>query len=116
MSIDISALSATELEQLIARAAERRSSMKPAMPGERPNTAKAIVNPAWYVHLVPEGTLFQIGHPGFGWLSFLIPVPERAHLMALLLQQSILGAPQSVSTAMPAATSAPVAGGGGKLH
>lgn len=114
MKIDLSKLSAAELDELILDAAERRSNVQPPPPAEHPHTApQAIVNPAWYVSLVGGGTVFQIRHPGLGWLAFIIPPGERILLMSLLLQQSLLTNPNQSESATT--TSPPTADGGG-LH
>jgi len=117
MSIDISKLSVSELNQLITQAAERRANMHPAMPGERPQgEVEALVNPAWFVAPQPEGTLLQIGHRSFGWLAFIIPAPERALLLSLLLQQAILQTNQNSPTTQTATPTTAPSGGGGTLH
>lgn len=116
MNIDLSALNAAELDQLIAEAAKRRAGMPEGLPRERPQTVYPVLNPAWWCAGVPEGSLLQIHHPGLGWSSYLIPHAERAHLLALLMHHSLLvNANQS-----PAIPAAPIpdtgTGGGGKLH
>jgi hypothetical protein len=113
VKIDISKLSASELDEFIAKVAERRYNMQPQLPGEPPQATQAIINPAWYVTPIKEGTL-SIGHRRFGWLAFLTPRPEHVLLMSLLLQQSILQAPPNEPGVAAAAPSHN--GGGGKLH
>ena len=115
MKTDISKLSASDLDELIFEAAKRRASMQPQMPGERPQTVQAVMNPAWFVTPVNEGALIQIGHPGFGWLAFIIPPTERVQLLSLFLTQSLLANQTSV-VPETTAPSAPVSGSGGKLH
>lgn len=48
-------------------------------PGSR---LEAIVDPVWRVsgHRVPEGRILSLRHPGFGWLSFVLPDKEAAAL------------------------------------
>ena len=117
MNIDISKLSASELDQLITQAAERRANMQPSMPGERPQgEIEALVNPAWFVAPQPEGTLLQIGHRSFGWLAFLIPPQERALLLSFLLQQAILQTNQNNPTVQSTTPATTQSGGGGTLH
>jgi hypothetical protein len=87
--MDISLLSATELDQLIAKAALRRAALEPAHSIAAPKQAEAIVNPQWFTCLVDPGTLLQIRHPGLGWLSFVIPPNERAQLLGILLNQAL---------------------------
>jgi hypothetical protein len=62
VKIDISNLSASELDEFIAKAAERRYNMQPQLPGEPPQATQAIVNPAWYVTPIKEGTLLPTSH------------------------------------------------------
>ena len=46
--IDLTKLTAHELDALIIDAAARRAALEPAHPNEAPKEAQAIVNPAWY--------------------------------------------------------------------
>ncbi len=87
---DLSGLSAEELEEFIQRAAKLRAATEPYPRIDAPEAADAVVNPAWYTMLGEGGTLLQIRHPGIGWLSFVIPPAERAHLLSLLLQQALV--------------------------
>jgi hypothetical protein len=64
--IDISQLEASELDELIAKAAARRATLEPAHSTEAPKQAEAIVNPQWFTCLVEPGTLFQVRHAGLG--------------------------------------------------
>ena len=114
--MDVSSLSATELDALIAQFAKARIDKQPLPPTEAPKVTEAILNPAWYTMLVNEGTLFQIRHPGLGWMSFVIPAPERAHLMALLLQQALLSPHPPAASPAPPTVPQPGPGSGGKLH
>lgn len=123
MTLDLSTLSAAELDALIAEAAERRAQMAQDVPHERPEGAvTAKGNPAWYVTPGPGGTLLQICHPGLGWLAFVIPPVERGVLVGLLLQQTLVYLSQAAaSRATPADPVAPssagLAGsGGGSVH
>jgi hypothetical protein len=116
--VDISKLSAAELDELIAKAAERRASLR-QQPTERPvGQIQVIINPGWYTEQNEGGSLFQIFHPGFGWLNFVLPPTDRNRLLGFLLMQAL--APSvSVGKADPIVATtptAPAAGGGGKLH
>lgn len=116
MEIDISKLTATELDELITNAAKLRANMQPNAIGERPETVDAIIDPAWFVAPVQDGTVMQITHPSFGWLAFFIPAKERAALLSFLLQQSLWQVVNSTSASSPATTSTTIIGGGGNLH
>jgi len=91
-AIDVTQLSASELDDLIAKAAARRATLQPAHPPEAPKQAEAIVNPHWFTCLVEPGTLLQLRHPGVGWVSFVLGPNERAHLLGILLNQALFKA------------------------
>jgi hypothetical protein len=90
----------------MAKAAERRAMLEPVHPYQAPSEADAIIDPAWYTGLVEPGTLFQVRHPGYGWLSFVIPPNERAQLLCAFLNQALFTPQTNVANAP-----APVAGG-----
>jgi hypothetical protein len=108
--MDITALSATELDELIAKAAARRATLEPPHAPQAPKQAEAIVNPQWFTCLVDPGTLLQIRHPGLGWLAFVIPPNERAQLLGILLNQALYR-PAGPTAAVPASVS-----GGSTFH
>ena len=60
---------------------------------ERPTeNVVAIERPAFYTEVVQgkNGSLLQLHHPAYGWLSFLLP-PDMANLIGMaLLKQSAL--------------------------
>jgi hypothetical protein len=119
MSIDISRLSAAELDELIAQAVARRATLEPVPPMQPPEKVEAVVNPAWHTSPLPNGVLFVLRHPGMGWLAFVLPHEHRVHLASLWLHQSLLFKP----TESASAPAAPVAvtpnvgtGGSGTVH
>jgi hypothetical protein len=119
MSIDISQLSAAELDELIARAAARRATLEPAQSAQPPEKAEAVVHPAWHTSPLPNGVLFMLRHPGLGWLGFVLPHEHRVHLTSLWLHQSLLFKPTETGTGQ--ATAAAIApnfgtGGSGTVH
>ena len=59
--------------------------------GRPTENVQVVSNPNWYVQPTAGGTLFQIQHPEFGWLAFLIPRTHRATLIGLLLSQALAG-------------------------
>ncbi len=110
MNIDVSKLTVTELDELIVKAAQRRAALEPKHSNEPPNEAWAIPDPRWQTQLHGQDTLFRVLHPGFGWLSFLIPPHERANLLSVFLRQALI-------PASPAAPQTPPTGaGGGTVH
>ncbi len=119
MSIDISNLSATELDDLLVRAAARRAQLEPAQSSQPPDKVEAIVNPAWHTSTLPNGVLFMLRHPGLGWLAFALPHEHRVHLTSLWLHQSLLYKPVEATppVAAPAAiTPSFDTGGSGTMH
>jgi len=119
MSIDISQLSAAELDELIAQAAARRATLEPAQSAQPPEKAEAIVHPAWHTSPLPNGVLFMLRHPGLGWLGFVLPHEHRVHLLSLWLHQSLLFKPAdaAVALAAPAAITPNFGtGGSGTVH
>lgn len=107
---DLAKLSAQELDELLVRAAKHRASLQPAPPTEHPKPTDVVVNPGWYTALIDSGTLLQVRHPGFGWLSFLIPANERAHLLSLFLRQALFVPEQGAGNAPPPGSA------GGTVH
>lgn len=90
MVIDISTLSAEDLDELIIAAARKRAMMAPAHPMKVPaGPIEALVNPVCKLSLNQDGSLLQIRHVGYGWLSFMIPPSERAQMLAQLLQHAL---------------------------
>lgn len=113
--IDISKLSAEELDDLITRAAKRRGTLQPPHADAQPQgEIQATFDPKWYITGMPNGTLLQIKDPGHGWLNYVIAPASRAVLLAHMLQHALtpLAPPQgAVQVPTPAASS-----GGGTLH
>lgn len=109
--IDVTQLSASELDELIAEAAARRATLQPPPPMQAPKQAEAIVNPHWFTCLVEPGTLLQLRHPGLGWLSFVIGPNERAHLLGILLNQALFRPAADTSAKPP-----PSLSGGTTVH
>ena len=104
--IDVTKLTADELDELLIRAAKHRASLQPGPPPHHPKPTDVVVNPGWYAGLVDSRTLLQLRHPGFGWLSFLIPSNERAHLLSLFLRHALFVPEEGVANA-------PLPGSGG---
>lgn len=90
MSVDLSAMSAAELDELIVQAAKRRAELEPPIAKQAPEPWTAQVNPAWSVSLVEQGSLLRVRHTGLGWICFVIPPAERAILLTALLQHALL--------------------------
>ncbi len=117
MSLDISKLSAAELDELIAKAAERRAQLKPDHPLEPPKVVRsALEDPAWYTGPIQTDAglriALQVRHYGFGWLTFAMPPLEIAKLMNYwtnALAQAAAGTLVFGAGARPGAS-------GGQLH
>jgi hypothetical protein len=72
---------------LINLLVDLRMQMTPAIVGEKPEGAqKAILDPRYWVQPEPltEGASVSLQHPGFGWLSFVIPPGSLETLVQLL--------------------------------
>ncbi|HQZ45091.1 MAG TPA: hypothetical protein PK042_03200 [Usitatibacteraceae bacterium] len=113
---ELAALSAAELDQLIAAAAKERTKRTDPQPNEAPKEFEATLNPAWFVFLAGENTVIQIRHLAHGWVSIAMPPVERAHLASVLMHHSLL-APH-LKTGEGPAGAAPVLprAGGGTVH
>ncbi|MEP7157568.1 MAG: hypothetical protein ABI905_17430 [Betaproteobacteria bacterium] len=109
MSIDISTLSVAEIDVLIEHATQRRAQLQPEVSQDWPKgEVQAIFDPRWAATNVSTGTLFQVRHPGHGWLNFVIAPQTRALLVGALTQHALLPqAPQG----SPAPAPAPSVGG-----
>lgn len=77
-------LGAAELDLLIAKLARLRAEIEPThrahfIPGQR---VAAIPKPHWYTEpdILSGDTLIHLRHPGFGWLSFLIPASDAVRM------------------------------------
>ena len=113
MSIDISTLSSAELDELIAQAGKRRAELEPAQSAQPPEQAEAVFTPAWHTSPLPNGVLFMLRHPGFGWLGFVLPHEHRVHLVSLWLHQSLVHKPTEPPASPAADAPAPNLGSGG---
>ena len=117
MEIDLSSLSASDLDQLIAAATKRRAALSPPIPATNPQgEIQAIVDPKWYLTSLPGGTLMQIRHPGHGWLNFHIPTMSRAFLLSFLLQQALVEPLTSAAGVAAAPVPPTTASGGTTVH
>lgn len=77
-------LSAEELDKLIAKASEIRSTKNPAFPNDPPEVMQAIYDPAWYSVLTKDNRVaLNIRHPGLGWLAFVLPHHEAKNIFNL---------------------------------
>jgi hypothetical protein len=112
-SIDLSSLTAPELDELIARAAKLRQALQPPVSLEPPQTSEATIDPAW--RSLPHGgnTILQLRHLGLGWVTVILPAHERANLLSVFLRQalSIPAAPAAIPVPPPEASS-----GGNTVH
>lgn len=79
-------MDADALTDLIDKLSKLRSGMSAQVsptldPGARLN---AVSSPAWAVHPHDQSKLLILRHPGFGWVSFLMP-PEEASTLGKAL-------------------------------
>ena len=104
--IDISTLSAAELDELIAGAAKLRQALKPAVALEPPQTSEATNDPAWRSMMHGDNTVLQLRHLGVGWVTVIIPPHERASLLTLFLRQALSPPPAQAAVTWFAARDA----------
>jgi|SRR3989338_5010318 len=115
--MDISNLTATELDELISKAAEKRAGMMPHISYDPPKDGTFTFNPGWYVDLVDTGSLVQIRSPGVGWVSVVIPPIDRARIASMLTMHCLMSAATQTSPTTAAHTPTITGvGGGGVLH
>jgi hypothetical protein len=88
-NIDLSRLSATELDELIASAAKLRQGMQPPVALEPPQTSEATIDPAWRSLMHNGNTILQLRHLGLGWVTVILPPHERANLLTVFLRQAL---------------------------
>jgi hypothetical protein len=75
-------LDITQVEKLIFQLAAARESMSEPVADEIESGTKllCVVDPAWRTKLYPHpsivGPVLSLRHPGFGWLSFILPFNE----------------------------------------
>lgn len=85
-----------QIDEIIALLGRVRAGLRPALPDRVPldQRIEAIGDPAYWTNLDAEtkGTLLMLQHPGFGWLSFLLPPRERERISAQLAEQSRIAA------------------------
>lgn len=111
MSPDLKQMSVEELDALIVAAAAERAKREPVVAMEHPKTFEAILDPRWAVTLAHPNTILQVRHPGFGWVAFVVPPNERAHLLAVLLHFALVGPAPQQQAPVPVPTT-----GGGTVH
>jgi hypothetical protein len=110
-SIDLSSLTAPELDELIASAAKLRQALQPPVSLEPPQTSEATIDPAWRSLSHGTNTILQLRHLGLGWVTVILPPHERANLLSTFLRQALSTIAVPATAAIPAP--APVASSGG---
>ena len=113
MKIDLSKLSASELDELLMDAAIQRSKMQPTISFDPPEKIEqTVADPRYLIFLNPQDrtTVLRLRDPGRGWITFVFPPNERVRLLTLLLAQA-LAEPQAKVSDVP-----PTGSGGGTLH
>ena len=115
MPIDISNLTAPQLDELIANAAKLRQALQPPVSLEPPQTSEATIDPAWRSLVHGANTILQLRHLGLGWVTVIFPPHERANLLSAFLRQALS------TTLVPAATAHPppppeASSGGNTVH
>ena len=113
--IDISKLTAPELDELIASAAKLRQALQPPVSLEPPQTSEATIDPAWRSLVHGANTILQLRHLGLGWVTVILPPHERANLLTVFLRQALSTslAPATVPHPLP---SPEASSGGNTVH
>jgi hypothetical protein len=111
-NIDLSSLSAQELDELIASAAKLRQAMQPPVALEPPETTEATIDPAWRSLTHGTNTILQLRHLGLGWVTVILPPHERANLLTVFLRQA-LSVPATPASPPDSPPAAPLASSGG---
>ena len=88
---DISELSASEIDAVIAQILIIRPAMLPAQPAEPPSYSSALADPAWraFLDMGTGMSIVRLCHPALGWLDFALPAMERAKLAGVLVTHSL---------------------------
>jgi len=111
-NVDLSNLSAAELDDLIARASKLRQAVQPPVALEPPQTSEATIDPAWRSLMHGANTVLQLRHLGLGWVTVILPPHERANLLTVFLRQA-LSVSMPPATAPDSALPPPLLGSGG---
>ena len=116
-TIDLSALSASELDDLIVRAVKLRATLLPAQAADPPEKIEVAFDPAWRSFMMDQNTVLLLRHAGLGWVGFAFPAHERANLVALFLRHA-LNPVTSPPTAQSTSAEVPPspASGGSTVH
>jgi hypothetical protein len=113
--IDISHLTAPQLDELIASAAKLRQGMQPPVSLEPPQTSEATIDPAWRSLVHGANTILQLRHLGLGWVTVILPPHERANLLSVFLRQALSTSPVPAAAAQPP-PSPEASSGGNTVH
>lgn len=95
MGIDVSKLSAAELDELIAEASKRRATLEPAVAAEPETMTNAPLpvvasDPRFWVNEAPMhgGVILRIRDPGVGWRGYYYPHSSALQMSDLLRRWS----------------------------
>lgn len=84
-------LDGAETEQVLHGIAKCRAALRDPVPPDLDPGARleALVDPRWRIDGVrlPEGRVLMLRHPGFGWLSFVIPDHEAKAMAEWLTKE-----------------------------
>jgi hypothetical protein len=95
-------LLASELDAILAVLGEARAVMRDTVPHDPPEVRSArelmVPDPIWRadppIHQALNGIILRLRHPGFGWLTFLLPYQE-AHNLGNWLLKAVRPTPSS---------------------
>lgn len=85
-------LNTLQLDTLIQQLSNAREELRPPVVNDAPLgvPVKSIVDPRYYTepHAETGGTILMLRHPGFGWVTFLLPPEERDRLSGYFTKQA----------------------------
>jgi hypothetical protein len=99
--MDLSNLTAEQLDELIADAVKRRADMKPEHPKEPPSNFTALLDPFFNYSVWEGNTLLRIRHPGMGWIAVLFSPASRAALASAFLHHALMAAANNAGNGNP---------------
>jgi len=78
-------LTVSDLDQLLAEAAHRRSKMQPQPPTEMPTAGYTMIrDPGWAIRVLEDRPSIglQFSHPALGWIAYELSFRERDNFVA----------------------------------
>lgn len=120
MTINLSALSTEELDELLLQAAIERAKRTPEVDTEPPHSALPLIDPTWRTENMEGGVLLLLRHPGYGWLAFVLPNREVITMSSWMMANTMRSAlginPDNTQLTEASSAEPPEGGAGGVRH